>query len=297
VDRNEDFDDGDDRSASGGSTYSTSPLPPHERIWRHPSELGFAKVTEADSAPINIGRTGRSLLGVSTVGAAILTAVLFVAIQPTSPDPNAHDVVALTNSELRIASFERAEPVAVGVPSDLPEPPSRSIDKAVGILLPNGQFLVTTMAAIAEVESIDVRLMGGRIVNAQVIQTYPDLSIAVLSVSDKPTSTAFPEIDVLSIVPRGVKFAKGQSVMALLDVPRQLMVSDDINDVLVSLRSTSVNFSDMSNVAEGTPIFDKSGQLVGLCTHINGVLGFIPFIDIEKVLAAWINGRGVAVRK
>lgn len=294
VGRNFDFEDGEDLPESPGAAYPKGPVPPHERIWRHPSELGFAAVTAADAATVNIGRTGRSLLGISTVGVTILMVVMFAALQPTSPNPVAQDVIALTNSQIHVASFHHPGLITVETNSDLADPPRRRMNDAVGIMPPNGQFLITTMAAIAEVETIDVRLTGGRIVQARVVQTYPDISIAVLSVSEQPSSTAFPDIDVMSIVPRGVKFAKGQVVMALVDIPRQLIVSDRISDVFVSLRSSTMTAGDLANVSEGAPIVDKSGQLVGICTRIDGVLSFIPFVYIEKALASWITDADVA---
>lgn len=285
-----DWGNADDGISRQDSPYPSAPTPPHERVWRHPSELGFAAATATDSEPVNIGRTGRSLLGISTVGATVLLAALFVALQPSSPDPDAQDVIALTNSELQIASFDHPGSMTVEVAADLPRSDLMGPDDAVGILLPDGNFLITTMSAIAEVESIEVRLAGGRIVRARVVQTYPDLSVAVLSISEQSTIASGPEIDVMSIVPRGVDFVEGQLVMALVDIPRQLRVSSRIDEVLFSLQSPTMSDRELSRVSEGAPIVDKSGRLVGLCTHAGGMLGFIPFVDIEEALARWING-------
>lgn len=286
---NADWGNAGDGNSRRDSTYPSAPTPPHERVWRHPSELGFAAAAAVDAEPVNIGRTGRSLLGVSTVGATVLLAALFVALQPSSPDPDAQDVIALTNSELRIASFDHPGSLAIEISADVPRSDPMGPDDAVGLLLPDGNFLITTMSAIAEVDAIDVRLTGGQIVRARVVQTYPDLSVAVLSISERSTSSG-PEIDVLSIVPRGAEFVEGQLVMALVDVPRQLRVSGRIDDVLVALQSPTMSDREMSRVSEGAPIVDKSGRLVGLCTHAGGVLGFIPFVDIEEALARWIIG-------
>jgi hypothetical protein len=222
----------------------------------------------------------------------MMMAVLFVALQPTSPDPDTQNIIALTNSELRSASLNYPVAAALATGTELPNPNMRRRNDAVGIMLPNGQFLITTMSAISEVDAIDVRLAGGRTVRARVVQTYPDLSVAVLSVTDESTSSAFPEIDVMRLAPRGVKFSKGQVVMALIDIPRQLTVSDKINDVLFSLQSSSMTANDLAYVSEGTPIVNKSGQLVGLCTHFAGVLAFIPFTQIEEALANWISNAG-----
>ncbi|MGA0878832.1 MAG: hypothetical protein ACO3SP_06905 [Ilumatobacteraceae bacterium] len=284
--------DGNELRDRRDSSYPAGPMPPHERVWRHPSELGFAAAVAADSAPVNIGRTGRSLLGFSTVTAALLLGALFVALQPTAPEPDAEDVIALTNSELRIASLDHPGPLTVDVSANAPDPASFRPDEAVGIMLPDGNFLVTTMSAIADVESIDVRLAGGRTVRARVVQTYPDLSVAVLSISEQSTSGVVPEIDVMSIVPRGVEFDRGQLVVALVDIPRQLMVSDPIDDILIALRSPKMSDSDLARVSEGAPIVDKSGRLVGLCTYSKGTLGFIPFVQIEEVLSNWISDGG-----
>lgn len=289
---NDDAEDDDRRREGRDTTYPSGPMPPHERVWRHPSELGFAAVKAADAAPVNIGRTGRSLLGVSTIGGALLLAALFFALQPTAPRPDARDVIALTNSELRIAALDKPTSVTIELAAELAETQPGVGRDAVGIMLPSGDLLITTLTAIDEVETIDIRFADGRTVRAQVVQTYPDLSVAVLSVSDQPTATADPEIDVMSIVPRGVDFIRGQAVMALVDVPQQFTVSDPIDNLLVALRSSSMSDQDMARVAEGAPIVDKSGKLVGLCTHAAGVLGFIPFIEIEEALANWIIDAG-----
>lgn len=284
--------DGNELRDGRDSSYPSGPMPPHERVWRHPSELGFAAVFAADSAPVNIGRTGRSLLGFSTVAATLLLVALFVALQPTSPEPDAEDVIALTNSELRIASLDHPASAPVDVSTNLVGDVTIRPNDAVGIMLPDGNLLITTMSAIADVESIDVRLTGGRTVRARVVQTYPELSVAVLSISEQSTAAVDPEIDVMSIVPRGVKFDRGQLVMALVDIPRQLTVSEPIDDVVFALRSPKMTASDLARVSEGAPIVDKSGRLVGLCTHSAGTLGFIPFVQIEEALAKWINAGG-----
>ncbi len=66
-----------------------APLPPHERAWRHPSELAAAALPVDE--PTN---NGRALVLATGVAAAMLAAVMFVAMTP--PRSNAPTAVSAT---------------------------------------------------------------------------------------------------------------------------------------------------------------------------------------------------------
>jgi hypothetical protein len=55
---------------------------------------------------------------------------------------------------------------------------------------------------------------------------------------------------------------------------------------MITLRSSDGDELDISAIAEGAPVVDQSGRLVGLCTQSNKVLGFIPIPSIEKQISA-----------
>ncbi len=127
--KNDDSESGDPSRRPGAD--SPAPLPPHERAWRHPSEIGFATVTSIDAEPINIGRTGRSLIGFASVAGVVLSIALVLALQPDSVRSDTDDIVALTNSRLRVASFDYSRTSADGTST-----PSNSAPTSIPIELP-----------------------------------------------------------------------------------------------------------------------------------------------------------------
>ena len=70
---NNDFGMGPD-DTNPDDSYSPAPQPPHERMWRHPSEVGFAAVSLQALTPIDIGRRGRGLVGFSCIAGTVLIA-------------------------------------------------------------------------------------------------------------------------------------------------------------------------------------------------------------------------------
>lgn len=318
---------------------SPAPLPPHERVWRHPSEIGFASVAAIDSRPINIGRNGRTLIGVVTIAGVVLCVALVLALQPDSLRSDPHDVVALANSRLRVASFVYTRPnpdriptptvVDPVVPIDVPHVAigSRLIEKfrfaseavssvtrpsavpqtstttttipvvtsarAMGILSESGEHLLTTMAAVSGIESIDVRLPSGQMVRSRILHTLPELNIAVLSVSDESTTGARADIKASGLGTNGSDYSPGQPVMVLIEAPLEFVIGQPLDDVVVALDTYAAFDLGASKVPEGAPLVSKAGHLIGLCTHSAGRLGFIPVNLVETALADLLNDDDV----
>ena len=72
----------------------------------------------------------------------------------------------------------------------------------------------------------------------------------------------------------------------LLENPKRLIIDETSDQMMITLRSGDDNKIDISTFAEGAPVVDQSGRLVGLCTQSNKVLGFIPIPSIEKQISA-----------
>lgn len=78
-------------------TVSPAPLPPHERNWRHPSEL--APTTAEIETPSN----ARALILATGTTALLLAAVLVVAVSPPrSSAPNAVSATTLPSATLEL---------------------------------------------------------------------------------------------------------------------------------------------------------------------------------------------------
>ena len=252
-------------------SYGPAPQPPHERMWRHPSEVGFATVTLQALTPIDIGRRGRGLVGFSCIAGSILISGLLLVLIPRSGHQSTSDIVALTNADLHVAAVD----------SHL------SASTAMGIILFNNQILVTTVAALGELETVSVQLPDHSNNTANLVHIFPNSRIAVLQIEQQ-----FDPLTFLRTVSRtsGIKysqgFTSGQVVTVLLENPKRLIIDETSDQMMITLRSGDDNKIDISTFAEGAPVVDQSGRLVGLCTQSNKVLGFIPIPSIEKQISA-----------
>ena len=252
-------------------SYGPAPQPPHERMWRHPSEVGFATVTLQALTPIDIGRRGRGLVGFSCIAGSILISGLLLVLIPRSGHQSTSDIVALTNADLHVAAVD----------SHL------SASTAMGIILFNNQILVTTVAALGELETVSVQLPDHSNNTANLVHIFPNSGIAVLQIEQQ-----FDPLTFLRTISRtsGIKysqgFTSGQVVTVLLENPKRLIIDETSDQMMITLRSGDDNKIDISTFAEGAPVVDQSGRLVGLCTQSNKVLGFIPIPSIEKQISA-----------
>ena len=247
--------------------YTPAPQPPHERLWRHPSEVGFAAVAHEALTPLDIGRRGLGLVGFSCIAGAVLISGLLLILIPRADRQNTSDVVALTNRNLQVAAVD----------SNL------ETSKAMGIILFNNQILVTTTAALGELETVAVRLPNRSISTAHLVHVFPNNGIAVLRIEQPIDPLAF-----LRTLTRtsGIKYSKGftsgQVVTVLLENPKRFVINEVSQQAMITLRMSDNSDFDIYSFAEGAPVVDQSGRLVGLCTHSESELGFIPITSIEQ---------------
>ena len=274
---NNDFGMGPD-DTNPDDSYSPAPQPPHERMWRHPSEVGFAAVSLQALTPIDIGRRGRGLVGFSCIAGTVLILGLLVILVPRAGRQSTSDVVALTNADLHVAAVE----------SNL------TTSAAMGILLFNDQILVTTAAALGELETVNVQLPDRSVNTANLVHIFPHNGIAVLQIEQQFDPVTFLRtLTRTSGIKYGQAFASGQVVTVLLENPQRLVVDQTSGQAMITLRSSDSNEMDIWAYTEGAPVVDQSGRLIGLCTHVGTALGFIPIQSIEKQIRALSDGDDI----
>ena len=274
---NNDFGMGPD-DTNPDDSYSPAPQPPHERMWRHPSEVGFAAVSLQALTPIDIGRRGRGLVGFSCIAGTVLILGLLVILIPRAGRQSTSDVVALTNADLHVAAVE----------SNL------TTSAAMGILLFNDQILVTTAAALGELETVNVQLPDRSVNTANLVHIFPHNGIAVLQIEQQfDQATFLRTLAKTSGIKYSQAFASGQVVTVLLENPQRLVVDQTSGQAMITLRSSDSNKMDIWAYTEGAPVVDQSGRLIGLCTHIGAALGFIPIQSIEKQIIALSDGDDI----
>lgn len=213
------------------------PLPPHERTWRHPSELAaeeraifLAQVTPR-SARLTALTSGT--LGLLAVGLLMVTITPDRAESPIAISASTTPVVDQSTRPVALApgATER-----VGFRSD--------IDSALATPIGDGRFALVTRAALADIEHmiIDVRLPSGRTTAGSIV-TASDQAVVVALAAIEPGH------DVAVDRP-----SAGQMVTVLSEPP------------------VTIAYGDIGTleVREGTAVIDDDGLLVGLCSRRRG---------------------------
>jgi hypothetical protein len=234
------------------------PLPPHERAWRHPSELPAPR----HEPPT---RGGRLLIVATAAVALALVGVLAVRMTPGRSATRDALVTVTTSSvigELTASSFGEVAGAATGTgrrftdlfgrtfAALLASTSSSPVTTAVGalglvVVTPFGSdgLGVTTAVAVAgQRGTIDAVLPSGAVVSAELIETRDGVAIVELADhADRGHRATEPTLtkpaDDWTVVAFGAEIRVGEG------------------DELSSL-----------TVPEAAPIFDADGNLVGLCT-------------------------------
>lgn len=255
----------DDSSPDDGTPdglLPPAPLPPHERTWRHPSEIAAA----VDEPAPRISSVGRGVVGVSILLGVTVVAGLLVLVRPTDGRSDPLDFIRLSNADMEVARLTATE---------VDEPP-------MAIMVDDGPLLVTTKSAVGSSGSIQVRLTDGRVHEVTVVMVDDDSSIAVLAM---PSSEPVPPYEL----PVYREVRRGQEVVVLTDAPRAVRVDMRDNGVMILDRDDFDG--DVDGIVEGAPVIDRTGRLIGLCTHVGDDVVIVPTLAIADVLEAMAAGR------
>jgi hypothetical protein len=298
-------------SAARDPEYPSAPLPAHERRWRHPSELGHAEWVQSERT----AGLGRGLLITSgAIGCILGLAVVWLMVPGPGGPPSAGPSVA--RSDLVVATTAGFGAVATtlavtaGVATSAPgrtstvptvdvrstttvastiaapvEMPSQTIapqlpaedlpsntvwvrsdadgaEPAVAVVVGDSPYMVTTAMAVGDMATVRlVRSTGGL---SEVPVLAVDAGFAYLWRDESLLRSGFASSALA---------AQGDNLTVLADDQVTFRLGDD---TLAGL--------DPASVAEGTPVVNEAGALVGLCTRGNGVVELVQ-IDTTRPAA------------
>jgi serine protease Do len=298
VDEREEW--GEHREDDPGMDYPLAPTPPHERVWRHPSELAATTVREMPTATA-VGRGFFIITSVATLALA-MGLVRVLAAEPNTSvvaggARSVAPVAAATSSTLPAPSASvRDAPTTLAtslttIPGsaapNLPAPPPTLLTAfgAAAILWADGTWAVTVADGLSVDQSTEVQLPDGSARAAIVLAIDADSGLAVLALSD-PASSMPPAPDVDSLPAAGSTVVAvsrdGAAVMGTLIV---------VNDELL------VEPHAPADLASGTPLTDERGSVVGLCGRSRDgrakVLDLAAVAELVKGLpGGWIGISG-----
>lgn len=198
-----------------------APLPPHERPWRHPSELG-------PPAPEPTSTSGRVLIVTSATLSLLLIGLLALSMTPGRGATPIAVEATTAGTASRLAALEQ---------------PSLPMVTPLG----DDGWAVTTSGAVgSRAGTMAARLPSGRVVDVEIVRRDAESGVTLVSL---------PELTA------------GYQLATSNPEPSDTVVVHGADPIVV----TMVGVAEL-DVAEGTPVLDGDGELVGICTtSANGV--------------------------
>jgi hypothetical protein len=217
-----------------------APLPPHERAWRHPSELAAANRSALSAEESNGTSRTIALIGGAAGVLAVALLVLTLAPQRAEPDPVA---VSSTSNPGTATSAQLVAPASLGR-----EVSGLALHPIATPIGDSGMAVTSSRAIVRQLDVtrfddrvIDVVLVTGHVTRALVVDPGHDGGIAWVSLD----AGAFDHgLGVARDMPRA------HDVVTVLADPPMLVEFGHIKQV---------------EAADGTPVVDDDGDVVGMC--------------------------------
>ena len=252
-----------------------APRPPHERPWRHPSEIGYADYRALP--PPDIGRTGRGLVAFALITGCLLLVGLLIVVRPDDGRNNSTDIVRLSSSNLSIAS------ISTGVSTGAGSAP-------LAVHITETPFLVTTRnavdTAIDDRDHVEIQLANGDPATAHVV--IGDERLVVLAIAEDVTPSQ-------ADLPFSFGVSNGQLVtVALTSGDASFVVEEfevDTARGTMTLRSLT-DSSAPDELVEGAPVVDRTGRFVGFVSVNNGRTLLVPADSAARLLERMISSDG-----
>jgi S1-C subfamily serine protease len=284
--------------------FYRSPLPPDDRLWRHPSEVGPAV------SPIASRRSLWMVAGLSALGASLLSTGLVVAATtllagggdpPVERQMVARPATGVPEEDEVVRIAERVRPAIAQVKVDRSRAGS-------GVVFRSDGHLLTNAHVVAGADRVTVAMGTGKELSARVVGADPHTDIAVVKVD----GDGFPVVTMGTAAHLSV----GQKAIAV-GSPLGLAGGPSVSVGVVSAlhrnvrdRSGTQTMYDMVQTdaaiapgSSGGALLDGDGSVIGITTAMavgesgsEGV-GFAVPIDLARSVADQLitSGRVVNV--
>ena len=259
--------------------YPRAPLPPHERTWRHPSELG--ELTGYQTPP------ARRIPRAALVGVGVVSVVLLAGVAQLLAPRGGSRVVSVASESIAVATTpqvtttrtsSKRERTRAATKSQRPRrigaltKRSKSLStlmladaRRVAVAVGDGRHAFTVASALFADENLRVFVTDGVSVRARVVSVNSSANVAVLELER-----------VVSGIVRQVAYdrpADGDHVM----------VGSGANDAYVRITPLGLTLETRAAANEGEPVVDERGKLVGLISR--GADGSLQLVTIPRLAA------------
>lgn len=274
--------------------HGSAPVPPHERPWRHPSEVG-AQAWARSEPPVVLGR---GLAAATATLSLVLSAILLMTMLPTHAG---RALVLSTESADRLAGDDEptapavdtdsapdaavsspvptvggTEPVLPAVPlptfavqptatdAVLPAAMGEPAPAPVAIAIEDGALIITTASAVDGQTEVSLLDADGTTDVAHVVFVDDATGLAVLVPSRRSTLTG---IEVAEAVLAGDRLeVPGHSTEPVVVAPEGVELGQPVDDDAHVAAVIDDLIAASGRPDEGDPVVNQRGELVALYT-------------------------------
>lgn len=286
----------DEDDVDGGDVGFRSPLPPEDRVWRHPSEVARSQVEAAQRA------RARRNAGAALVSGALAAVVAAAALLVLGADDEGTDRAAVATTTARA---ERPTGAAAGATRSVAEVVAQTDGATVsgsGVVWREDGLLVTDAGLVGAAERVHVVLPDGSALDAEVVGTDELTGIAVVRVA----------ADGLAVARLGRADALGAGdPLALVAAWPDGDPAEPVAAGVVAVPSARVEGADgaqrygmivvaspFPDGAVGGALVDRAGAVVGIATGVQpgggGAHGVATPVELVRRVADQIVEHGRA---
>lgn len=211
---------------------------------------------------------GRGVTAFSITAGVLVVVGLALIARPVSGRSDTADAIRLSGADIELVSLDDSR-----------------TDAPIAVMVEQGPLLVTTLAAVGDRSQLRVRLTDGSTHDVEVVHVDEATSIAILAL---PLDEPAPDVSLPN-----VPITRDQEVVVISERAHRMSVMSLADDRRAVIGTRSTTFDPFS-VAEGAPVIDRSGRLVGLCTHEGNDVVLIDTNTIQSVLSSLFAGLGAS---
>lgn len=210
------------------------PVPPHERSWRHPSEVAADETAELRA--VEVPRSTRAF-ALATGSLGLVALGVFVLVMTPSRDGTPIAVSATTTAVVSDTDDGSAAPTVAAVRRPVADVTTAALATPIG----DGDYAVVVRTTLdrSSAGRVDVVLPSGRTVSGAIVDENADTALVHLSINEPGHRIA-------------ERRPHDHDVVTVLATPPVEVAFADV---------------DQLDVADGTAVVDADGDLVGLCSR------------------------------
>mgnify|MGYP006276364323 FL=1 len=255
---------------------SPAPLPPHDRPWRHPSELA---AHERFLSRLSSPRTSTSLkVTAGGLALALIVSVCFLIAPRNAP----RETPQAIRNAATLSGRPFASPVAATAPGDVPLIALQNVKISTTTSdRQASRFIAVTSPGTAAIDITSAQLVENGTIELRTLRRDDALGLTLLE-SPTPLPSSGPIVSLATKVPTA-----GESVILLTAAPVAVQVGVSVtadNSLFVPLSDMVITLTGKSirTLPDGLPLVNSRNELVGLLVHKGNAIGFIPSSAIEE---------------